>query len=72
MLMSSLLIFALNCLLQIEHVNSENEDTDGDPLVLALRSLRFRSASQTLCFICSPSDGATPLRSILCYLFPEL
>ena len=55
--------FTLNCLLQIEHINSENDDTDVDPLALALRFLHFRSASQTLCFIviCSPSDEAKPL-----------
>ena len=41
-------MFALNCLLQIEQVNSENDDSDDDLLALALRSLRFRSASQTL------------------------
>ena len=41
-------IFALNCHLQIEQVNSENDDSDVDPLALALRSLRFRSASRTL------------------------
>ena len=41
-------MFALTCLLQIEQVNSESDDTDDDPLSLALRFLRFRSASQTL------------------------
>ena len=29
-------------------VNSENDDSDGDPLGLAFRSLHFCSASQTL------------------------
>ena len=40
--------FALTCLLQIEQVNFESDDSSDDPLALALRSLRFRSASQTL------------------------
>ena len=29
-------MFALNCMLQIEQVNSEGADFDNDPLVLAL------------------------------------
>ena len=41
-------IVALNCLLQIEHVGSEDGGSDDDPLALALHSLRFRSALQTL------------------------
>ena len=41
-------MFALYCLLQIEQVNSEGDDSDDDPLVLALRSLRFLIASQTI------------------------
>ena len=32
----------------IEQVNHGNDDSDDDPLALALRSLRFRSASQRL------------------------
>ena len=39
--------FARNRLLQIEQVNFENADSEDDPFALALRSLRFRSASQT-------------------------
>ena len=38
-------IVALNCLLQTEQVNAENDDSDDDPLGWALRILRFRSAS---------------------------
>ena len=38
---------ALNCLLQIEQVNSESDDSDDDPLAQGLYSLRFHSASQT-------------------------
>ena len=41
-------IFALNCRLQVEQVNSGNNDIGDYPLALALRSLRFLSASQTL------------------------
>ena len=41
-------IFALNCLLQIEQVNSENDNSDDDPLALALR---FLFASQILYII---------------------
>ena len=37
-------ILALNCLLQVEQVNSEHDNSDDDPLALALR---FCSASQT-------------------------
>ena len=57
-----------NCRLQVEQVNSEDNDSDGDPLALALRSLRFLSASKTIRFILvySFSDEATPLCSILC------
>ena len=32
----------------LQSVNSENEESDDDPLALALRSLHFLSASQTL------------------------
>ena len=41
-------ILALNCRLQVEQVNIMN--SAGGPLVLALRSLRFLSASQILFF----------------------
>ena len=41
-------ILALNCRLQIEQVNIM--DSAGGPLVLALHSLRFLSASQILFF----------------------
>ena len=41
-------MFALNCLFQIEQVGSESDDTDDDPLSLALCSLCFLSASQIL------------------------
>ena len=41
-------ISALNCLLQLEQVSSDNDYSDDDPLALDSRSLRFRSASQTL------------------------
>ena len=40
-----------NCRLQVEQVNSEDNDSDGNPLALALRSLRFLSASKTIRFI---------------------
>ena len=33
---------------QIEQVSSESDDSDDDPLALALRSLRYLSASQIL------------------------
>ena len=42
---------ALDCLLQLEQVNTESDDSGVDPwhpLALALRSVRCRSASQTL------------------------
>ena len=45
-LIRPIFFFALNCLLQIEQVNSENDDSDDDPLALALPSLCFLSASQ--------------------------
>ena len=45
---------ASNCRLQVELVNSMNNETGDDPFALALRSLRFRSASQTHC--CSISE----------------
>ena len=57
-------MFALNCLLQIEQVSSENDDSDDDLFALALRSFRFRSASQISSYfvvICSLSGEATPL-----------
>ena len=41
-------IFVLNSLLHIKQVNSEIDDSDDDPLALALGSLRFLSASQIL------------------------
>ena len=41
-------MFALNYLLQTEQVNSGSEGSDDDLLALALHTLRFRSASQTL------------------------
>ena len=34
-------MFVLNCLLQIEQVNSKNDDSDDDPLALALHSLHI-------------------------------
>ena len=34
--------------MQIEQVSSQNNDSDDDPLALTLRSMCFRSASQTL------------------------
>ena len=40
-------IAALKCLLQIEQVSSENDESDDDHFALALPSLRLRSASQT-------------------------
>ena len=39
---------ALNCRLQIEHVNSDCAETDDGSLALAFLSLRFLSASQIL------------------------
>ena len=59
--------FARNSLLQKEQVNSENDDTDGDPLALALRSLRFRSASQTL----FASSSSSPLLMRLHHFAPS-
>ena len=41
-------IIALNCGLQVDQVKSENRHSDNDPLALALHSLRFLSALQTL------------------------
>ena len=55
-------ILALNCRLQKEQVNIM--DSAGGPLVLALRSLRFLSASQILFFFiesCSFVDETSPL-----------
>ena len=57
-------ILALNCRLQVEQVNVM--ESAGGPLVLALRSLRFLSASQILFFFtesCSfvDVDGTSPL-----------
>ena len=49
--------FALNCGLQIEHVNSDYAASDDDPLVLDFRSLRFHSAAQILL----ASNCAAPL-----------
>ena len=39
---------ALSCLMQVEHVSSECNYSDANPLSLALHSLQFHSASQTL------------------------
>ena len=63
-------ILALICLLQIEQIDFENDHSDDDPLDLALRSLRFRSVSQTLCVVvvCRLSDVC----SILCNGFRNL
>ena len=45
-------MFALNFPLQVEQVNSEDNDSDVGPLALALCFLRFLSPSHTLiCFI---------------------
>ena len=41
-------ILALNCRLQIEHVNSDCAETDDGSLALAFLSLRFLSVSQIL------------------------
>ena len=41
-------ILALNCRLQIEHVNSDCAESDDDPLALDFLSVRFLSASQIL------------------------
>ena len=41
-------ILALNCRLQIEHLNSDCAETDDGSLALAFLSLRFLSASQIL------------------------
>ena len=68
-------IFVLNCLLQLEQVDSENDDSDDDPFCsgFALFALSFCFAG-SLCFIviCSLTDEATPLCSIQCNLFPGL
>ena len=50
-------IFALNCRLQIEQVNSDCAESDDGPLALAFLSLRFLSASQML----FASNWETPL-----------
>ena len=39
---------ALNSLLQIVQVNSEDDDSNYDPMAMALRSERFCSALQTV------------------------
>ena len=49
--------FALNCRLQIEHVNSDCAESDDDSLALGFLSLRFLSASQIL----FASNWAAPL-----------
>ena len=41
-------ILALHCPLQVEYVNSDNNDSDDDPLALSLRSLCLLSSSRTL------------------------
>ena len=41
-------MFALNCALQIEQANFENDDSEYNPVAMVLRSLRFLSASQIL------------------------
>ena len=51
--------FPLNYLLQIKQVNSENDDSDDNPLALALLSLCFLSASQTLFAIVSDNQTET-------------
>ena len=48
---------ALNCRLQIKHVNSDCAEADDESLALASRSLRFLSASQIL----FDSNCAAPL-----------
>ena len=48
------LIFALNCLLQIEQERSEEESSVGDALALAYRCARFCSASLILVASYSP------------------
>ena len=50
-------ILALNCRLQIEQVSVM--ESAGGPLVLALRSLRFLSASHII--FCSFVDETSPL-----------
>ena len=66
---------ALNYLLQIEQVSSENDGSDDDRLALAFRSFGLSFCfADFLCFIviCSLSDWATPLCSSQCNLFPGL
>ena len=52
-------------------MNSESNDSDDNPLALALRSIHFLPVLQTLfayadfCLICSFGEEATPLCSIL-------
>ena len=53
-------LVALNCVVPIEQVNSKNDGSDDDSLALALRPMRFRSAS--LYFVCSLSDEAILMR----------
>ena len=52
--------YKLNCLLQIDEVQSEDDDSDGGPLNLTLRPLRFCSALQTL--LASKSSAPFPIR----------
>ena len=56
-------LFALNCRLQIEHVNSDCAESDDDLLALAFRSLRFLSSSQ----IPFASNYAAPLLMRQCH-----
>ena len=46
-------VLSLNSLLRIEQISSENDDSDDDPLALALCSLGFRFFCHwlTSCFI---------------------
>ena len=44
-------ILALNCRLQIEHLNSDCAETDDGSLALAFRSLCFLSASHRFSFL---------------------
>ena len=50
-------MYALNCRVLIEHVNSDSAESDDDPLALAFLSIRFLSASHIL----FASNWAAPL-----------
>ena len=66
-------VFALNCLLKIEQVNSESDDwwwSLGSGF--ALFALSFSHADSLIHIICSLSDEATPFCPILCTLFQGL